>query len=82
MRESLYTQVIIWVNSILLPALILGYMFFLGLKVLGWYTDSNDVINTKCQKASRDFHTLEPNNPNVHSSYQMVILKGKLGIVQ
>ena len=49
MRESLYTQVII--GSILSYYHIgTGYILYLSLKVIGWYTDSNNVKNKKTSK--------------------------------
>jgi heme/copper-type cytochrome/quinol oxidase subunit 3 len=38
MRGSLYTRVVVWVNT----TLILGH-FYLGMKVLAWYVDLKGV---------------------------------------
>ena len=44
-RKYFYTQVIIWVNTIL-TILILGW-FYRSMRILAWYIDPNGIKNTK-----------------------------------
>jgi hypothetical protein len=49
MRESLYTQVIIWINTIPKHIDTLEWVY-LGMKVLAWYIDPNGIGNKNTVK--------------------------------
>ena len=59
MRESLHTQVIIWVSAIL----ILGW-FNVGMKAIGWYIDPNGIKNKTILKYPYPTCIIKLKNPH------------------